>query len=230
MSANMWLILSVIFFALCAIMAVISVFVFIKLNIPLVIGDITGKTAAREIESIRQMNEESGINKNTANAVNINHGTLTDKVNKTEGIPKKEGFSPVGHEEQILNRFDEKLINDKSTDKTSKKKRSLDVTTDVISDYNSKNQKTDNLGNVNTTAPQKTDVLLEEKTDVLQDSQATEVLAQNTAVLTDNYGVTDILQSNNTTVLSAENMEDAKDTSFTVVRSIIMAESDEVII
>ena len=56
MSAQTWLIIAIVGFTLSAIALVVAVFMYIKMNIPAVIGDLTGKTVAREIKAMREAN------------------------------------------------------------------------------------------------------------------------------------------------------------------------------
>ncbi len=63
MNATVWTIIAIIGFSLAGICLVVSIFIFIKLNIPAVIGDLTGKTVAREVKAMRE-NEAMGQKKN----------------------------------------------------------------------------------------------------------------------------------------------------------------------
>ena len=63
MNATVWTIIAIIGFSLAGICLVVSIFIFIKLNIPAVIGDLTGKTVAREVKAMRE-NEAIGYKKN----------------------------------------------------------------------------------------------------------------------------------------------------------------------
>lgn len=56
MTAETWLLIAIIGFSLSGVALVVSVFMFIKLNIPSVIGDLNGKTVAREIQAMREAN------------------------------------------------------------------------------------------------------------------------------------------------------------------------------
>ena len=80
MSAQTWLIIAIVGFTLSAIALVVAIFMYIKMNIPAVIGDLTGKTVAREIKAMREANVASGDKHPRSSSVNINRGKLTDKV------------------------------------------------------------------------------------------------------------------------------------------------------
>lgn len=53
MSANMWFIIAIISFLLAAVSLIITIILFVKLNILSVIGDLSGKKVAREVKAIR---------------------------------------------------------------------------------------------------------------------------------------------------------------------------------
>ena len=71
---------------LCGIMAVTSVFLFFFLKIPRVIGDLTGSTARKAIEEIRQQNENSGHKTYKTSLVNQERGKLTDKISPSGNL------------------------------------------------------------------------------------------------------------------------------------------------
>lgn len=56
MSAQAWLIIAIIGFSLAGVARIVSAFIFIRLDIPSVIGDLTGKRAAREIKALKEFN------------------------------------------------------------------------------------------------------------------------------------------------------------------------------
>ena len=65
---------------LCGVMLVVSVLLFILLKIPKVIGDLTGITAKKAIENIRNQNESSGNKTYKSSPVNKERGKITDKI------------------------------------------------------------------------------------------------------------------------------------------------------
>lgn len=77
------------------VMAAISVILFFALRIPKVIGDLTGRTAKRAIEQIRQQNEKSGNKTHKSSAVNLERGKVTDKISQS-GRVLKQSDSPFG--------------------------------------------------------------------------------------------------------------------------------------
>lgn len=66
--------------ALCAMFALITVFLFFKLNIIGVIGDLSGSSARKGIENIRNQNQISGNKAYKSSNVNRERGKLTDKI------------------------------------------------------------------------------------------------------------------------------------------------------
>ena len=84
MSATTWLIIAIVGFSLSGIALAAAVFMFIKMNIPAVIGDLSGKTVAREIKAMRDANASSGNKIHRSSSVNVNRGKLTEKVNDEE--------------------------------------------------------------------------------------------------------------------------------------------------
>ena len=65
---------------LAGVMLAVSVLLFFLLNIPHVIGDLTGRTAKKAIEEIRNQNELSGDKTYKTSAVNRERGKLTAKI------------------------------------------------------------------------------------------------------------------------------------------------------
>ena len=65
---------------------IVSVLLFFVLRIPDVIGDLTGATARRAIEDIRNRNEETGEKLYKSSTVNKQRGRLTDKISESGRI------------------------------------------------------------------------------------------------------------------------------------------------
>lgn len=72
MTADTWLLIAIIGFSLSGVALIVAVFMFIKMNIPSVIGDLNGKTVAREIQAMRE-----------ANAANPQKGGLLPMYSRT---------------------------------------------------------------------------------------------------------------------------------------------------
>jgi len=81
---------------LAAIMLVITVFLFVYLNIPTVIGDLTGSNARRAIEQIRNQNESSGEKTYRSSRVNRERGKITDKISASGRLIRNQTSSLHG--------------------------------------------------------------------------------------------------------------------------------------
>lgn len=226
MSATAWLIIAIVGFSLAGIALIVAVFMFIKMNIPSVIGDLTGKTVAREIKAMREFNNSKGDRRFRPSKVNMERGTLTEKV-------------------------DTLIDDDKAMAEAHASKR-LDRTETNENKKNSKSQKSNGTIGLNDFEMNPTDVLNEGSTptEVLGDnstevleSNATEMLSKNqTEVLnTDN---TEVLSKNknepidnSTTVLSdgttvlegIETLENNKSVAFRITKDHVITHTDEVI-
>lgn len=71
---------------LATVMFIVSLVLFFVLKIPAVIGDLSGATAKKAIENIRNQNEESGEKAYKSSAVNKERGKLTDKISPSESL------------------------------------------------------------------------------------------------------------------------------------------------
>lgn len=79
----------------CGVMVLISAILFFTLQIPKVIGDLTGRNAKKAIENIRKQNEATGDKKYQSSAVNLERGKLTDKISQSgQVIPRND--TPFG--------------------------------------------------------------------------------------------------------------------------------------
>ena len=65
---------------LAALCLVVAVFLFFILGIPGVIGDLSGRTARKAIESIRNQNENTGYKTYKSSVVNRQRGRVTDEI------------------------------------------------------------------------------------------------------------------------------------------------------
>ncbi len=75
--------------ALAGIALVVSIILFILLNIPKVISDLSGLTAKRAIKDIRENNEKTGDKSYKVSAFNESRGKLTDKISQSGNIIKQ---------------------------------------------------------------------------------------------------------------------------------------------
>ncbi len=65
---------------LAGVFLVISAILFVVLKIPRVVGDLSGATAKKAIQSIREQNERSGNKVYKSSKVNMERGKLTEKI------------------------------------------------------------------------------------------------------------------------------------------------------
>lgn len=72
--------LSLASYILAAVLFVLAVVLFFLLDIKKVIGDVTGATARRAIQNIREQNEASGDKAYKSSPVNLARGKVTDKI------------------------------------------------------------------------------------------------------------------------------------------------------
>ena len=87
-------ILSYVSFGLAGVFLVISVALFFGLGVIKVVGDLSGATARKAIEQIRQQNEESGEKVHKTSAVNKKRGRVTDKITPSGRLRQTTG--PLG--------------------------------------------------------------------------------------------------------------------------------------
>ncbi|MBQ3196179.1 MAG: hypothetical protein IJB65_06910 [Clostridia bacterium] len=81
---------------LTILMLIVSVFVFFYLKIPKVIGDITGSTARKAIENIRNHNEKTGDKTFKTSRINNERGKITDKISASGKLIKQVESAPYG--------------------------------------------------------------------------------------------------------------------------------------
>ncbi|WP_251548766.1 hypothetical protein [Neobacillus muris] len=62
MDATAWLTVSIIGYSLAGVLMAVTIFLFIKMKIPALIGELTGRTAAKQIQAIREQ-AHSGSNR-----------------------------------------------------------------------------------------------------------------------------------------------------------------------
>lgn len=74
---------------MAAVMFIVTIFLFFYLHIPSVIGDLSGSTARKAIENIRNQNESSGDKTFRSSPVNKSRGRLTDKISSSGRLERK---------------------------------------------------------------------------------------------------------------------------------------------
>lgn len=75
---------------LCGAMFITSILLFILLKIPRVIGDLSGSTARKAIEQIRNQNESTGEKTYKSSTVNRQRSKLTDKISPSGNLIRKQ--------------------------------------------------------------------------------------------------------------------------------------------
>jgi hypothetical protein len=180
MSAQVWFIIGIVGFSLAGALFIAAVLIFIRLNIFAVIGDLSGRTATKQIEKFRQSNASSGVKSHRPDVLNVERGKLTEPVADSQsGQLRKASAVAAAHPSKRLGR---------RTGQTMSMSGSGVLGTDVLTGG--------------------TDVL-DEGTAVLSQSDVTEALSDSTTVLEDeeNNNTTILSEpkaSNATTVLSEE--------------------------
>ncbi|MCA1055187.1 hypothetical protein LCM10_09320 [Rossellomorea aquimaris] len=190
MDAKTWLIISIIGYSLSGVLLVAAVLMFFKMNIRMIIGDLTGRNAAKHIEAIREKNRETGDKRFKPDAFNVERGKLTEPVAE---VSKKLGKS-IARNQRKLNvngrKDDMPLINERS---------------DILLGQESHPVAGGRLSPATDVLPEETQILLDEgyinsDTEVLgaEEVAATELLSDGTVILgsegtmllTEDYGTT----------------------------------------
>ena len=195
---------SIVFFILAGVFFIAAVYMFIRFNIPQVFGELSGKTAKKSIEQMRNDNAKSGSKKSHHPSPNaIERGRLTDEIEHSKSL-QRQGDNSVNF-----------------SPKTAPMPQQSG-STDVLPG---------NEGNAVGNIPTE---MLDNATEVLVDNTAsvgTEVLTPNvgTELLTssiDSYesGETQLLD-NQTTVLQT----DVSQKGFKTVKSIVLIHANEMI-
>lgn len=81
---------------LAGVMLLVSLALFIVLHIPKVIGDLSGATARKAIEDIRNQNMNTGEKVHKTSKVNKERGRLTEKISPSGNLLKKSGNASAG--------------------------------------------------------------------------------------------------------------------------------------
>lgn len=126
--------------ALCLVLAVALFFV---LKIPNVIGDLTGATARKAIEDIRNQNESSGNKTYKSSLVNRKRGKITDKITDTGSLIKPSQNISSGAmatskisterlETEALESYETSLLNEPGSDETTVLGSEINAETTVL--------------------------------------------------------------------------------------------------
>lgn len=107
--------LSLAAYILAGVMLMLAVILFFVLDIRKVLGDVTGATARKAIENIRQQNEASGEKIYKPSKVNAERGMVTDKISASGRLQQRLpgfGTSPA------TEKFDTAQLNPQSNETT----------------------------------------------------------------------------------------------------------------
>lgn len=235
MSANTWFVIAVVGFSLSGAALIAAIILFIRLDIPAIIGDLTGRTVAREIKAMRDANASSGDKRFRSSAVNLQRGTLTEKVAESSA----EGMA-VAHASKRLDKSTGELDASYSAQQSkggtiglSDAARSgagagptdvLDAGPTEVLDDRMEVLRGDDTEVLHAAAADATEVL--QDADASPDAGATEVLTAETEVLTPETEVLGV----GTTVLSVTEKLDESETgpvAFRVTQDELVVHTDE---
>jgi hypothetical protein len=178
MDATVWRMISIIGYFLSGVFFVAAIILFFKMNIRAIIGDLTGITAARQIQEIRERNLMTGHQRYKPAAFQLERGTWGATGNRTG--------RKVGKTAQALAHASKRLDLKAKTDETSKpmKERIVDLssiepTTILFSEASDQASTTEVLPLLN----EQTEVLLD-RTETQENAivVGTEVLPQKTVL------------------------------------------------
>lgn len=188
MDASTWFTISIVGFSLAGVLLIVAIILFYKMNIMAIIGDLSGRTATRQIQEIREQNTISGKKRYKPSAFNIERGSLTEPVG---AMPTRSsrlaGRGSTGQTVSPMSR-----VRGNTGETVAPISPSAQGNTDQTAAPNSKTQgNTIQIGELvsNARDTAATEVLLTD-TDVLFQTDGTMVLGQDTGteVLADQYG------------------------------------------
>jgi len=123
MDAATWLTISIIGYSLAGILLIVTIILFYKMNILAIIGDLTGRTAARQIAELREMNKMTGNKRLQPNAFKglLSKQLTRDRLEKTEESSQPPlGPTEIIDETEILEDLDATVILSEDTEVLSK--------------------------------------------------------------------------------------------------------------
>ncbi len=83
--------LSLVAYIVAGALLIVAIILFFALNVPLLIGDLSGANARKAIENIRQQNEATGEKTYKPSAVNASRGKLTEKISDSGRLLHQSG-------------------------------------------------------------------------------------------------------------------------------------------
>lgn len=115
MSVELLQTLSLVSYILAAVLFLVAIALFFLLQVPKLFGDVTGSTARKAIETIRQQNESTGDKAYKPSAVNAARGKLTDKISPSGRLEQR--ITGMGVSAQT-EKFDTTDLNPQSSETT----------------------------------------------------------------------------------------------------------------
>lgn len=95
MTVELLQIISLVSFIVAGVLLLLGIALLFLLDVPKLYGDISGRTAKKAIEAIRQQNESSGNKAYKPSAVNAERGKLTDKISHSGSVVGKTSASGI---------------------------------------------------------------------------------------------------------------------------------------
>lgn len=96
MSVELLQTLSLALYIVAGVLFLVGIALFFLLDVPKLYGDVSGRTAKKAIEAIRQQNESTGNKAYKPSAVNAERGKLTDKITQSGRLQSQTAGLPVG--------------------------------------------------------------------------------------------------------------------------------------
>lgn len=109
MSVELLQTLSLVVLIVAGVFLILAIALFFLLDVPQIIGDLTGRNAKKAIEQIRQQNERDGNKAHRPSPVNMERGQITDRISSTGSLYKHEPVfgGSVGTEKISTARLDQ---------------------------------------------------------------------------------------------------------------------------
>lgn len=95
MSVELLQTLSLALYIVAGVLFLVGIALFFLLDVPKLYGDVSGRTAKKAIEAIRQQNESTGNKTYKPSAVNAERGKLTDKITQSGRLQSQTTGLPV---------------------------------------------------------------------------------------------------------------------------------------
>lgn len=232
MDATTWLIISIAGYSLAGVLLIVVIFMFFKMNIPAIIGDLNGKTAARQIQEIREKNKLTGNKQHRPSTFNVERGTLTAPVSSRFGRTGKAGStqSAITEESKYLEskgitaQSSRPNVVDSLPTEVINEQENLSIMDEATSVLTEETQVLTGIYSDSTEVLMNETEVLEKGTEVLMNE--TEVLDNGTVVLAEDIGTTLL---NGTTELDSEKATEPLAIEFKIVKDIKITHTNEVI-